>query len=343
MKVSELGEFGLIERLANTLAPQAGASFAEHLELGLGDDAAVWRRNGSAVIATTDTLVSGVHFLPDRTPWPDLGWKALAVNVSDIAAMGGTPEFAVVTLELPPETEVEQIEALYDGLLEAATAFKVMIAGGDVVRAPVFAVCLALYGRAELDSTGEPLLLRRNTARAGDIIAVTGVLGAAAGGLRALRDRREEQNAARPLIEQHLRPRPRPEVGIAAVKAGITCGIDVSDGLMQDLGHICRMSQTGAVVWQDRLPLHPSLKDVLDTDDVLAYAVSGGEDYELLLVGEEERIDALARVIDVPLTVIGETVIASTHTASLLDRSGKEIDVAAAGWDHLRAGAREQE
>jgi thiamine-monophosphate kinase len=343
VKVSELGEFGLIDRLAGALATQAASPFADQLELGIGDDAAVWRRNGSAVIATTDTLVAGVHFLTDRTPWPDLGWKALAVNVSDIAAMGGTPEFAVVTLELPTETEVEQIDALYAGLLDAANVFNVTIAGGDVVRAPVFSICLALYGRAEMDASGDPLLLRRNTARPGDTIAVTGVLGAAAGGLRALRDRRQEQAVAQPLIERHLRPQPRPDVGRAAVKAGITCGIDVSDGLLQDLGHVCRMSQAGAVVWQDLLPVHPALHEVLEQDEILSYVTSGGEDYELLLVGERERIDALARAIEVPLTVIGEIVIAQEHAASLLDRSGAEIAFDTHGWDHLRGGAKEQE
>ena len=336
MKASELGEFGLIERLAGALATQAGVEPAGRLAVGIGDDAAVWRANGSAIVATTDTLVSGVHFLAGRTPARDLGWKALAVNVSDVAAMGGVPEFALVTLGLPSDAEVDDIDELYRGLAEAGDAYQVVIAGGDIVSAPTFVVTIALAGRADIDEAGEPCVLRRGAAQMGDIIAVTGSLGGSAGGLRVLRDGVEESDAARALVQRHRRPQARVEAGRAAVAAGVRCAIDVSDGLLQDIGHVCRASKLGAVVWSDRLPLDPALTTVFEHDEVIRYAAAGGEDYELVLTGTQEQIDAVAARIDVPLTVVGEMVIQEEHRSSLLDESAKEIELPAAGWEHLR-------
>lgn len=335
VKVSELGEFDLIERLAELLASHGTAAFSDRLAVGIGDDAAVWRVDSGAAVATTDTLVAGVHFLPEHTPWRDLGWKALAVNVSDVAAMGATPEFALVTLALPEDTQTEHVEELYSGLAEAAEAYGVVVAGGDVVRAEVVVITVALCGRAEVDDSGEPLVLRRNAAQAGDLVAVTGCLGGASGGLRALRESAESE-AARSLIARHLRPQARAQAGLAALRAGIRCAIDVSDGLLQDLGHVCRASRVGAVVWRDKLPVDPALAQAFDEEEALPCAAAGGEDYELLLVGSQRQINKLSQAVDVPVTVIGEMVIDPRCEAKLLDESGREIKLAAAGWDHLR-------
>ena len=335
MKVSELGEFGLIARLAEALAAQPAADSASRLAVGIGDDAAVWRVDGGALIATTDTLVAGVHFLPKRTPWRDLGWKALAVNVSDIAAMGGTPEFALVTLAVPEDTQVESIDELYAGLAEAAAAYGVAIAGGDVVRSPTFLISVTLTGRAEVDGAGEPLILRRNAAQAGDLVAVTGHLGGSAGGLRALRQGEPDTEASRSLIERHLRPQARLQAGRAALAAGVRCAIDVSDGLLQDLGHVCQASGLGAVVRGDKLPIDPALGHARDLGQALRYAAAGGEDYELLLIGGQEQLEAAGRQADVPITVIGEIVVDAEQKVKLLDESGREIALPSAGWDHL--------
>lgn len=335
MDVAELGEFGLIDRLAGLLAERANVETAGRLYVGIGDDAAVWRSDGSAIMATTDTLVADVHFIADRTPWRDLGWKAIAVNVSDIAAMGGTPDFALITLGLPRDTQVERLDELYEGIAEACEAYGVAVAGGDVVRAPELVITIALTGRAELDASGEPLVLRRDAAQAGDVVAVTGVLGGAAGGLHALRNS-DQSDATRALIARHLRPQARAAAGPAAVVAGIRCAIDVSDGLMQDLGHVCKASRLAAVVWRDRLPVDPALIDAFGPDEAYRYAATGGEDYELLLTGAQDQIDALARAVDLPVTVIGEMVIDPDQQAKLLDESGRELDVPSAGWDHLR-------
>ena len=336
MKVSELGEFGLIERLAGQLASPSTAGVAGRLVVGLGDDAAVWQSDGGALIATTDTLVAGVHFLPERTPWRDLGWKALAVNVSDVAAMGGTPSLALVTLALPPDVEVEQVDELYRGLAEACEAYGVVIAGGDVVRSPTVIVSVTLLGQAEVNTAGEPVVMRRDAAQAGDLVVVTGSLGGAAGGLRSLREGAEDTEAARSLIERHLRPQPRLQVGRAAIAAGVRCAVDISDGLLQDLGHICRMSRLAAVLKRGKLPIDPGLTELFEPEEALRCAVAGGEDYELLLVGTREEIDEVERTADVPVTVIGEMVAETEHRVRLLDESGQEVPTPAAGWDHLR-------
>jgi thiamine-monophosphate kinase len=336
MKASELGEFGLIERLAAALAAQAGVEPAGRLAVGIGDDAAVWRANGNAVVATTDTLVAGVHFLEGKTQARDLGWKALAVNVSDVAAMGGVPEFALATLGLPSDAEVDDIDELYRGLAEAGDAYQVVIAGGDIVNAPTLMVTVALAGRADLDEAGEPSVLRRGAAQMGDLIAVTGSLGGSAGGLRVLRDGVEESETSRALIARHRRPQARVEAGRVAVAAGVRCAIDVSDGLLQDIGHVCQASRLGAVVWSDKLPLDSALASVFERDEAIRFAAAGGEDYELVLTGAQEQLDAVAARIDVPLTVVGEMVIQEAHRASLLDESAREIELPAAGWEHLR-------
>jgi thiamine-monophosphate kinase len=328
MDASELGEFGLIERLRAALPPAADA----RLLLGIGDDAAAWRSGGGCTLATTDTMVAGVHFLPGRVAWRDVGWKALAVNVSDIAAMGGTPAFALVTLCLPPDARVEDIDALYAGLGACAEAYGVTIAGGDIVTAPVFAVTIALAGDAVLDADGAPALLRRDRARPGDAIAVTGALGGSAGGLRALLEDAAALPESAPLIERHMRPRPRVDAGHAAIAAGVRCGIDISDGLAQDLGHVCRASGVDAELWLPRVPLDPALV-ARYAADALGMAASGGEDYELILIASEALIRDAEAALGAPLTVVGR-IVEGAGVVHALDAQGREVPVTA-GWDHL--------
>ncbi len=323
MNVSDIGEFGLIERLAKAV----GASNPEALIVGIGDDAAAWRVDDAVMLATTDTLVEGVHFLPGRTPWADLGWKALAVNVSDIAAMGGEPQYALVTLALPPQMPVKDVDALYDGLRECGREYGVAVAGGDVVRAPQVMVSVALLGRAELDAGGSPRLMRRDAAGAGYAIAVTGTLGGSAAGLRRLKDGAPADD---PLVRAHLRPRPPLAAARRAAALGVPCAIDISDGLLQDLGHVCDMSGLGAVV--RAMPLSGELRDAYP-EEALALACTGGEDYELVFVAPRETLEALRPEI----TVIGEMVEDAERRARLVDASGEEVRLpAAAGWDHLR-------
>jgi thiamine-monophosphate kinase len=331
--VSELGEFGLIERLRAALPPASDA----RLLVGIGDDAAAWRSDGGCTLATTDTMVAGIHFLPGRVAWSDVGWKALAVNISDIAAMGGTPAFALVTLCLPPDAQVADIDALYAGLAACAQAYGVTVAGGDIVAAPVFAITIALMGDTAMAADGSPALLRRDGARAGDAIAVTGALGGSAGGLRALREDAAPAPESAALIERHMRPRPRVDAGRAAIAAGVRCGIDISDGLVQDLGHVCNASGVDAELWLPRVPLDPALVARYPAD-APAMAASGGEDYELILIATEDAIRAAEAALGSPLAVVGR-IIEGAGVVHALDEQGREVPVPA-GWDHLAPGRR---
>ena len=331
MDVSEIGEFGLIKRLTSILGQEA----PQDMVVGIGDDAAAWRAGDQYVLATTDTLVEGVHFLPAVTPWADVGWKALAVNVSDIGAMGGEPMFALVTLALPPETAVGDIEDLYRGLRECAVRYVVTVAGGDVVSAPQVSITVALIGHAQV-SAGQPRLLLRSGARVGDAIAVSGTLGDSAGGLSSMRPGNQVHVA---LVAAHLRPQPPLLLGQEAAREGIRCAIDVSDGLLQDIGHVCEMSGVGALVKADAVPVSEALHGAYP-DDALRLACTGGEDYELVLVGKRKLIERAAASSGIDVTFIGEIVEDAERRVRLLDGEGREIDFGTAGWDHMRAAKR---
>lgn len=329
--VSEIGEFGLIKRLTSILGQKAPPDMV----VGVGDDAAAWRAGDQYVLATTDTLVEGVHFLPAVTPWADAGWKALAVNVSDIGAMGGEPMFALVTLALPPEKAMGDIEDLYRGLRECAVRYAVTVAGGDVVSAPQVLITVALIGRVQYRG-GPPRLLLRSGARVGDTIAVSGTLGDSAGGLRSLREGAGGHEA---LVTAHVRPRPPLLLGQEAAREGIRCAIDVSDGLLQDVGHICEMSGVGALLKADAVPISEALRGAYP-DDAPRLACTGGEDYELVLVGERKLIERAAASSGIGVTFIGEIVEDAERRVRLLDAEGREIDFGTAGWDHMRAAER---
>ena len=329
MDVSDIGEFGLIERLRAALPPMSGS-----VAIGIGDDAAAWTAGDAFALATTDTMVAGVHFLPDAVAWRDVGWKALAVNVSDVAAMGGTPSVALVTLCLPPSTRVDAVDELYAGIAECARAYEIDVAGGDVVSAPVLSITVALYGTAERRADGTPRFLRRDAASPGDAIAVTASLGGSAGGLRALAEHATGP-AATALIARHMRPRPRLDAGRAALAAGVRCAIDISDGLVQDLGHVCDASAVGAMVELPSVPLDAALVELFPSDARML-AVSGGEDYELILVAPDEMLTAIGAALGTPLAIIGR--ITEGRGVRLLDDKGAEVDLAAGGWDHLKRG-----
>jgi len=326
VKISELGEFGLIQRLQQWLG-EWGVAQRPGLAIGSGDDAAVWQASEGLQVITTDALVEGVHFTLERSTWPELGWKALAINLSDLAAMGAEPDLALVSLGLPPATEVAAVEALYQGMAELARHHGVAIAGGNLTRSPVVHIHLTATGHLP---AGE-VPLTRERARPGEAIAVTGSLGGAAGWLRLAP---VEPEAAACLRLAHFRPQPRLAEGRLLARVGVAAAIDISDGLVSDLAKLCRASGVAARLEADRLPVHPQLAAALP-EAARELALYGGEDYELLFTAPRERIAQVAAQAAIPITIIGEVVAGPPGQVALVEASGAEAPASPQGWDHF--------
>ncbi len=346
MLVRDSGEFRLIALLAETLAAE-GVDVPIHSEpvvpargLGIGDDAAAWEGDAGIRVLTADAMVEGVHFDLGLTSWRDLGWKALAVNLSDVAAMGCAPTCSVVTLGLRDDLPVEGLVEMYWGMAEACRAYGGRVVGGDIVRSPVFFVSVAMEGGASVRGPdGEGVILTRAVAEVGDAIAVTGSLGDSAGGLRMALAGEEFDETTKRLHDAHFRPEPRLGGGQALARAGVRAAMDVSDGLVGDLKKLCEASGVGALARGGDVPISDALRSTFP-DESLSLALTGGEDYELLFTGDAETVRQASEAIDIPATVIGEIVEAPAGV-TVLDSNGDSIDIDAEGWDHFSAGRDE--
>lgn len=335
--VREVGEFGLIAEL--TAALPASAASGPGVALGIGDDAAVWAPSpGERVVITTDSLVENIHFRLDWTDWERLGRKMLAVNVSDLAAMGAIPRLAVVTLALRGDERLEDLRALYRGLGAMAALSGMVVAGGDIVRSPG---ALALHVTAVGETVGGRVLTRAG-AHQGDLIGVSGTLGASAAGLRLLTadaaDPRRRATTAELLVEAHLNPAPRVALGQVLLRAGATAAMDLSDGLLGDLPKI--LAASGVSVWIDAaaIPVASAVR-ALFPDEWLELATRGGEDYELLFTAPSVAWDHLAeqaRQVGSSVTAIGE-IRATDDGPGITIRGpgGEERTVRAGAFDHF--------
>jgi len=334
MKISELGEFGLIDLLAEMVNGSRDKQLSswQQLIIGIGDDAAAWHGDASIQLATVDSLIQDIHFSLETTSWRDLGWKAMAANLSDIAAMGGIPRYALVSLALPGDTEVDDVTALYQGMIELAQQFEVAIVGGDVSRASLVMITITIFGSTgNLDSR----ILTRSAAVPGEQIAVTGYLGAAAAGLEMLTSGLQfEPEAAVCLARAFQRPLPRIAEGRLLVKQGVKTAIDISDGLISDLGHVCEASRVGARIQVDRVPIEPEVRANFG-DKSLELALSGGEDYELLFTGSPEVVAQIKKAVSCPITVIGEIIAGKRGEVTLVDRQGNPFHLNKTGWEHF--------
>ncbi len=337
MKVSKLGEFGLVDllsKMVNSSRDDSALSWRQ-LKIGIGDDTAVWNREAAIQLATVDSLVQDVHFHLDTTPWEDLGWKALAVNLSDIAAMGGLPRYALVALTLPPDTEVEDVTSLYRGMIELAKQSGVAIIGGDTDGAQTLSVSVTVLGSMNKTKT----VLTRSTAQPGEQVAVTGYLGAAAAGFEMLDKKLKfDPESAASLKQAFLRPSPRLVEGGLLIENGIKTAIDISDGLVSDLTQICRASNVAARIDIDRIPIHPTVKTYFG-ERAIELALSGGEDYELLFTGNADAIARVKKAAACPITVIGEitTIKAdSKERVALVDSEGNSVRRGKSGWEHFK-------
>lgn len=318
------GEFELIARLTALFGrPPDG--------LGIGDDAATWTADaGSIEVATTDMLVEGVHFRLDWTSPEDLGWKALAVSLSDLAAMGATPGRALVSIAVDAARR-ELVLDVARGLQSLAARTGTWIVGGDTVRSPgPLVVNVALVGRAD-----PARLLRRDAARVGDLAGVTGVLGAASAALALLSEGSAPPDpAAAPLLAALHRPLARLGAGQRLASGGVRCAIDISDGLASEALHLARSSGVGIEIDVEAVPLAPEAVELLGARRSRELALTGGEDYELLFTFDPRlRAElAAALAIDGGLTVIGEvTDRVPARTASFVE-AGRALDLAAPGY-----------
>lgn len=329
--VRELGETGLINRLRKMVDNSYlnGPTFPGfEMGLGIGDDAAVWELGPAKLVTTTDTMVEGVHFNSSDVPWADVGWKAMVVNLSDVAAMGATPLGALITLGIPSEALISDVDKLYSGILEACHTFGTLILGGDIVQSGNWFITIALNGACQ----GLPLT--RNTAQIGDLIGVTGLLGGSSAGLRLLLEKSSPHSEAnRRLIRVHSRPQPRLVEGLHLNNSGIRCAMDVSDGLIADLRKLCMESRVSAVIRLEDVPVNLDALELFE-ETARELAFSGGEDYELIFTGDSGLVKQM--VEDLSGYIIGEITNEETGKVSVLDKEGRQMDFSSSGWEHLR-------
>ncbi|MFZ6697119.1 thiamine-phosphate kinase [Stenotrophomonas acidaminiphila] len=295
-----LDEFALIERIARRTRARAD------IVLGIGDDAALLQpAPGQQLAVTADTLNAGVHFPAESAP-ADIGWKALAANLSDLAAMGAVPAWCTLSLSLP-QAEGDWLDAFADGLFALADASGIAVVGGDTTRGPL-SISITAIGQVPAAQA-----LRRDGARVGDDIWVSGHPGEAAGALRLWQQGRLDvrgvvADAAHERLRQRLqRPMPRVSLGLA-LRTCAHAAADVSDGLLADLGHIASRSGVAAVLQADAMPLSAALRTALGDAAALDCALRGGDDYELCFTAAPERrqaVQALAADLALPLARIG--------------------------------------
>jgi len=338
MKVSELGEFGLINLIRNSSAryENSGRSPWQEVLVSIGDDAAAWQSDNRIQLATTDTLVQDVHFDLNVINWEELGWKALAVNLSDIAAMGGIPKYALLSLALPGKLEVEDISKFINSMIHLAQEFGVAIVGGNVAAAPNVVITVTIIGC----SKGKAML-KRSTASSGEQIAVTGYLGLSAAGLEMLKGKAiSDPETSNILRRAHFKPMPKVKEGQILVEQGVKTAIDISDGLVADLDHICESSKVNAKIKIEQVPIHPVVRANFPNHQELA--LCGGEDYELLFTADEATVAWAKQTLNCPVTVIGDiTEEKLPKRVTVVDSKGNIIPYKKGGWEHFKNGVPE--
>ncbi len=337
-KLSELGEFGLIERLTNDIVLKQKSSLK-----GIGDDAAVLDFKDQKTVISTDLLVEGVHFDLAYVPLKHLGYKSIVVNVSDIYAMNATPTQVTISIAVSNRFPLEAIEELYDGMKLAAQNYNVDIVGGDTTSSQKGLI----ISITAIGVVAENEIAYRNGAKSSDLLVVTGDIGAAYMGLQVL-EREKEVFKVNPnnqpdldlytyLIERQLKPEARKDIKqlLHDLKVVPTAMIDISDGLTSEVLHICKQSKVGCSLFEDKIPLDPQLISVCEefNIDSTTVAINGGEDYELLFTIALEDYDKIKG--NPNLTVIGHMTDAS-NGVNLITRNNEAIPLKARGWNALK-------
>ena len=334
--VGEVGEFNLIDRIRKIL-PVSGK---KDLIIDIGDDtAAIRMAHKKALLLTCDIQVEGRHFLFDRTTPYRVGRRSMAVNLSDIASMGGKPTYALVSLGLPADMPVESFHRMFEGMRDEMSAFGAYIIGGNLARTKEeLVIDVTMVGEVEASR-----ILTRSKVRPGDRVFVTGTLGASGAGMEALRvyGKKVPRKYAE-LVKRHILPVPRVEMGIRIGRSGVASGmIDLSDGVAGDLYHICEKSGVGAEIHEACLPLPEHIGEIAEKcgRSVRDIALHNGEDYELLFTVPpdvpERKIRALPGNTGVQVTEIGK-IVEKRAGYRLVDARGKKTLLRPAGWDHFR-------
>lgn len=316
-------EFELIRQIQQETSVSYSTGFEHGVKLGIGDDAAVLELPaGQHLVAATDTLNAGIHFPIETSPF-DIGFKCLAVNLSDLAAMGATPRWALLSLSLP-QADAEWVRLFSEGFKSLAKTYNVTLVGGDTTSGPL-SISLTALGSVEPGRQ-----LTRNGARPGDLVVVSGTIGGAAHALAMLQA--EEAAPERDLLD---RPQPRVALGQSLAGYASAC-IDVSDGLLADLGHVLKASGCGARIEIEKLPQTPILA-TLEDEHKWRFQLTGGDDYELLFTlpyRHREWLSSLGQKLDINLSVIGE--IEKEEGIRCFGKDGSTYKTEGAGFEHFR-------
>lgn len=327
MKLRELGEFGLIEQIRRQSPTAPG------VVRGIGDDAAeLCLPAGHHLLTSTDLLIEDVHFCRSWTDAESLGHKAVAVNLSDLAAMGATPRYLYLGLACPGDTELAEISAFLKGALDEAGRHQVALVGGDTCRSPgPWLISVTVEGSAPAGRA-----VGRDGARPGDLVMVSGTLGDSALALQLLREGKTPEAA---LLERHHRPRAQVELGrLLGERQLVNAMIDLSDGLSGDLEHILQASRVDACIDEPQLPLSAPFRQAVAAQPALReLALCGGEDYQLLFTVPRDKVTAVTALgaeLSVPIAVIGQ-VSAGAGSLSLRDGAGRVRPLRVSGYDHF--------
>jgi thiamine-monophosphate kinase len=337
MTLNQIGEFGLLQRIRRKVPARSA-----NVRIGIGDDAAVLRISPHReLIVTTDMLVEAVDFDPANGSFRQIGYKALASNLSDVAAMGGRPFAFLVGLAVPGRMSVRAVDEIYDGMLSLARRHRVALIGGDTSASPKgMLITVTVLGEVEPGRA-----VTRSGARVGDRIYVTGSLGDSRAGLEILKRRKRRKGSLSPAIEsyltrRHFFPTPRVAFGRLLGRRGwATAMIDLSDGLASDLRHLCEAGRVGARLESERLPISGALAAYAGRLGRSApdYALLGGEDFELLFAVREKdsaAVEAAAKRMALPVTPIG-VIVSKRRGISVIEKGGREVPLTLRSYEHF--------
>jgi thiamine-monophosphate kinase len=330
-------EWELLKNIKKLVDKKGSGKSSDLLE-SIGDDCAVFKINNNKLgLITTDISIESVHFKQGLISFNDIGYKAMMANISDITAMGGKPKFAFISLGIPKVLSEKDVLSIYDGLLEAGNSAGAIIAGGDTSKANEIILNIALYGE-----TAKKNLVRRKGAKAGDLIYVSGSLGDSMAGLEILLSENKKLiKKYHSLINKHKRPTARfAVINEILKKFKPTSMIDISDGLLSDLRHICESNNAGFKLFEDTLPVSQELKEysALSDKSCYEYALNSGEEYELLFTSSKEFPQGII-IKGIPVTPIGRII----DNGYYLIRNNKQIQISITGYDHFNKKRQRRE